>query len=128
MGDDFNPPRESLDKLRAAIEKRVEESNKAARERPSDSDIPRLWWNQYYLRQSYHRVAAGFDEYDHWEGGPNRHEGATCFSCKQPLQLMWDVNARDPRFSAEYAGVFGGLSRLPLYYCCRCPEQPFTAS
>lgn len=123
MSNSKRVSRKLLDELAQAAFQRVEEARQIARERPTDDDVPRIWWNHYYLRHSYHRVATGFEQYDHWEGGPTEHQGAICDSCQQPLHLMWNINARDPRFSAEYDGVFGGLNRLPLYYCCRCPEH-----
>jgi len=57
---------------------------------------------------------------DHWQGGPTTQKGAACPTCKKPLMLFWDINAQDPRLLKWNKNRFGGMKRLPLYYCWGC--------
>jgi hypothetical protein len=58
----------------------------------------------------------------HWQGGPPRHRGAKCPLCREPLRLIWDVDLSDPIFPPEFATALSPVTRLPLYFCCRCPS------
>ena len=73
--------------------------------------------SRIFLKTRYRALLGQADEGDHWAGGPARHKGATCPSCRIPLLLIWDLNAKDPRFPH---GRFKPLERLPLYYCWSC--------
>ena len=60
------------------------------------------------------------DEFDHWQGGPAKHDGDYCTECDRPFLLIWDLNGNDPRFQVDGKHVFGGLQRIPLYFCWTC--------
>jgi hypothetical protein len=87
-----------------------------------NAQVPDRWRSCYYLQQGYRVSFSHGAPEDHWSGGPPRHQGAVCPVCKKPLLLFWDINCEDPRFRNESPDVFGALTRLPLYYCCRRPE------
>ena len=57
---------------------------------------------------------------DHWQGGPTTHKGANCPACSKRLLLLWDINATDPILLRWNKNRFGGLKRLPLFYCWGC--------
>jgi len=72
------------------------------------------------LLPGYRVKVARKSNYDHWQGGPAYHEGAKCTKCKRALLLLWDFNAKDPRFVVDGRPLFKPLKRLPLYYCWTC--------
>ncbi len=72
------------------------------------------------LLPGYRVKVARKSNYDHWQGGPAYHEGAACTKCKRALLLLWDFNAKDPRFVVDGRPLFKSLKRLPLYYCWTC--------
>lgn len=70
-----------------------------------------------FLKTRFRAIPGDADEGGHWLGGEAVHNGAICPNCKIPLLLLWDINAKDPRFPH---GKFGALERVPLYYCWGC--------
>jgi hypothetical protein len=36
--------------------------------------------------------------------------------------LVWDIDLSDPVFPPEFAAAMAPVTRLPLYFCCRCPS------
>ena len=42
--------------------------------------------------------------------------------CRRPLRLIWDIDLSDPIFPSELAAALTPVTRLPLYFCCRCPS------
>jgi len=115
-----------LARLSAGAERRVESADKEAERRDKmgllDAEVPDRWKSWYYMRQGYRVSEDAGATLRHWRGGSPQHDGAKCPVCRKPLLLFWDIDCRDPRFQSESPELFGGLQRLPLYYCCRRPE------
>src|SRR5262249_5322242 len=64
-------------------------------------------------------AAPAGDKTTHWQGGDNVFAGARCSGCRQALMLLWNLDARDPRFRH----VFAGRERVPLLYCWKCQGE-----
>ena len=59
--------------------------------------------------------------HDHWQGGSPIHDGAICPQCDRPLQLFWNLDAGDPRFTTKQGRpLFKTFDRLALYWCVPC--------
>lgn len=70
-----------------------------------------------FLKTRYRAIPGKADEGGHFQGGAPQHRGALCPSCSIPFLLLWDINARDPRFPRR---KFGAIERVPLYFCWGC--------
>ena len=116
----------ALSRIGESAAKSIADAEKEAKRREKAGLLsmapPAHWQHGYYLKQSYRLRPATDDGQGHWRGGPPRHQGAECPVCRKPLLLFLDLDCKDPRF-AEAPDVFARLDRLPLYYCCRRPEE-----
>jgi len=79
------------------------------------------WTDESRIGSGFHLRPEANDREDHWVGGPAHHSGAVCPLCDQSMLLYLDINIRSAVLPEPLRHDFSPFSRLPLYYCPRCP-------
>lgn len=101
-------PFEYLEMFALARELGMAEEDTAAAKKPPPRVIP-------FLDRAFRlKKATGLSR--HVLGGRGQMPAPGCGACQNPLMLFANLDAKSREISCP-----DGLSRIPLYYCCRCP-------
>ena len=126
----------SSEEVRRSVERLLNELAQRAAQRPAlrkkwrpfrlrfaGREVPWQWRSWWFMPHGFRVKPDPTAVGDHWQGGEPRHEGATCAFCHATLSLIWDIDCSDSRFPPFFGEKLAPLNRLPLYYCCQCPDE-----